>query len=57
MELGLPSGFLVVLIHRLGGTLVPNGDTVLREGDHLLVLAEPDLFEETAGRLVASREG
>lgn len=57
VELALPSGFLVVLIYRAGESLVPNGDTVLQGGDHLLVLAEPVLFEETAGRLTASRAG
>jgi Trk K+ transport system NAD-binding subunit len=51
VELNLPSGFLVVLVHRGHQSLVPNGDTVLEAGDHLLVLAEPALFEATAGRL------
>ncbi|RPI37713.1 MAG: potassium/proton antiporter, partial [Hyphomicrobiaceae bacterium] len=57
VELNLPPGFLVVLVHRDGESLVPNGDTVLRAGDHLLVLAEPVLFEETAGRLSEPRDG
>lgn len=51
VELDLPSGFLVVLVHRGAESFVPNGDSVLQAGDHLLVLASPDLFEETAGRL------
>jgi cell volume regulation protein A len=57
VELNLPAGFLVVLVHRDGRSLVPNGDTVLHAGDHLLVLAEPALFDETAGRLSAPRVG
>jgi potassium/hydrogen antiporter len=55
VELNLPPGFLVVLVHRGADSFVPNGDSVLQAGDHLLVLAEPDLFEETAGRLAGPR--
>jgi cell volume regulation protein A len=51
VELDLPTGFLVVLIERRGESVVPNGDTVLEAGDHLLVLAAPPLFEEIATRL------
>lgn len=42
LELGLPRGVLVVQIQRDGAVLIPNGSTVLRTGDHLLVLATPD---------------
>lgn len=42
LELGLPRGVLVVQIQRDGAALIPNGGTVLRAGDHLLVLATPD---------------
>ncbi len=55
VELNLGSGFLVVLVNRGADSFVPNGDSVLEAGDHLLVLAEPALFEETAGRLTAPR--
>ena len=55
VELDLPSGFLVVLVHRGAESLVPNGDTVLQAGDHLLVLAQPALFRETSSRLTAPR--
>jgi potassium/hydrogen antiporter len=51
VELDLPTGFLVVLIDRRGESIVPNGDTALEAGDHLLVLAAPPLFEEVAARL------
>ena len=51
VELNLPNGFLVVLIDRRGESVVPNGDTVLEAGDHLLALAAPPLFEEISRRL------
>lgn len=40
MELGLPSGILIVLVGRDGEQVVPTGATVLRAGDVLLILAE-----------------
>ncbi len=42
LELGLPRGVLVVQIQRDGVAIIPNGSTVLRPGDHLLVLATPE---------------
>ena len=41
-QLGLPRGVLVVSIQRDGHTVVPRGDTVLRAGDLVLVLAYPE---------------
>jgi potassium/hydrogen antiporter len=38
-ELGLPEAFLIVLVRRQGGYLVPNGSLDLQAGDELLVLA------------------
>ena len=40
LELGLPSGALVVLLNRGGQSLVPEGSTVLHPGDTVLVLAD-----------------
>jgi cell volume regulation protein A len=54
VELDLPPRFLVVLIDRRGESVVPNGDTVLEAGDHLLVLAAPPLFEEMSLRLTSA---
>jgi potassium/hydrogen antiporter len=42
VNLGLPRGSLVVLVHRDDEALVPQGTTVLDEGDRLLVLADLD---------------
>lgn len=42
VEVGLPSGALIALIGRGQEFIVPNGGTVLREGDKLLVLAETE---------------
>jgi potassium/hydrogen antiporter len=54
VELDLPAGFLVVLIDRRGESVVPNGDTILEAGDHMLVLAAPPLFDETSRRLMSA---
>lgn len=47
-ELGespLPAGAIIALIHRGGEVLVPRGDTLLRAGDQITVLAEPEVTE------------
>lgn len=41
VEIGLPSGLLIVLIARKGEFLVPRGSTVIQAGDRLLVLSDP----------------
>lgn len=40
VQLNLPRASLIVLIHRQGKYLNPDGDTVIQAGDHLLVLAD-----------------
>jgi cell volume regulation protein A len=52
-ELRLPVGASVSLIVRDGHTLVPDGRTVLRSGDDLLVVTPRRLREETEQRLRA----
>jgi cell volume regulation protein A len=42
VELGLPRGVLLVLLHRDDAVHVPQGGTVLQVGDEVLVLAEGD---------------
>jgi cell volume regulation protein A len=42
VEAGLPRGALITLVRRNQEFLVPNGDTVLRVGDKLLVLASEE---------------
>lgn len=50
VELGLPDGVLVLLIHRAGVATIPQGSTVLEAGDELLLLAE-----RSAGHAEATR--
>jgi potassium/hydrogen antiporter len=40
VQLKLPKTALIVLIHRNGKYLTPNGDTVLELGDHLVMMAD-----------------
>jgi cell volume regulation protein A len=40
LELGLPKGALIVLIGRGSEHIVPDGNTILAPGDHLLILAD-----------------
>ncbi len=49
-ELGLPPGCLVALIRRYGSTIVPRGQTVLREGDRLTIIGEPEGLAEFSER-------
>ncbi|MFQ5550007.1 MAG: amino acid permease [Gemmatimonadales bacterium] len=52
-ELRMPEGSLVALIRRYGVTLVPRGGTILRQGDRLTIIGEPQglskLREEWGG--------
>ncbi|OQB77967.1 MAG: K(+)/H(+) antiporter NhaP2 [Planctomycetes bacterium ADurb.Bin126] len=45
-ELKLPAGSLILLINRDKGFLVPRGHTTIQENDTLLVLAEPEMFDQ-----------
>ena len=57
-ELRLPVGVSVSLIVRDGHTMVPDGRTVLRRGDDLLVVTPRKLREATEERLrKVSRSG
>ncbi|MFQ5690867.1 MAG: amino acid permease [Gemmatimonadota bacterium] len=46
----MPAGSLVALVRRGGAVLVPSGATVLRDGDRLTVLGEPDVIEGLRAR-------
>lgn len=46
VELGLPDGFLVILIARDNDFMVSSGGTVLQGGDTLLVLSDKKSFDE-----------
>jgi len=50
-QLGLPPGFLVVLISRQDAFIQPLGNTVLESGDALLALTEKDALEVAEGIL------
>jgi len=45
-EIELPSGSLIALIHRGRAILVPQGDTILREGDRLSFVGDPEAIVE-----------
>jgi trk system potassium uptake protein len=53
-ELGLPDGALVISVLRDGGGFVPAGDSVVREGDEVLLVLdvglEPSVTERFAAR-------
>ena len=40
VQLKLPITSFVVMIHRKGAYLTATGDTIIQEGDHLLVMAD-----------------
>ncbi len=50
-ELGLPKGALVLLIRRGREFVVPHGNTVLKEHDGLMILAEPAILSATEAHL------
>lgn len=52
VSLGLPAGVLIVLLHRQGQSIVPQGGTVFEAGDRVLLLAEDDALVTTRGALV-----
>ena len=56
-ELRLPRGASVAMIVRDGETLVPEGRTVLRRGDDLVVVTPRRLRERTEARLRAVSQG
>lgn len=52
-EVGIPAGSLVALIARGEGFIIPNGNTVLEEGDVMLIMAETGAAREIEKRLSA----
>ncbi len=49
-EIDLPDGSLIALIHRGLAILVPRGDTILREGDRLSIVGDPEAIREISAR-------
>jgi uncharacterized protein with PhoU and TrkA domain len=56
-EIDLPRGSLVALIHRGFAMLVPRGDTILREGDRLSFVGDPEAIREIGARYGSAPEG
>jgi cell volume regulation protein A len=50
VDLGLPHGVLIVLIARGDAFIPPSGDTRVMAGDNLLILAEPDAFDQAQAK-------
>ena len=46
VDIGLPSGTLIIMIEKKGNRFVPCGSTVLEEGDHLLILTNPSQSDQ-----------
>lgn len=55
MELQLPAGYLIILIHRGQEHLQPNGSTVLQSGDTLLALSDENALAEARAILLQAR--
>lgn len=45
-DLNLPDGCLMVLIHRTGNIIIPQGNTVLQEGDRVTIIGYPAGIEK-----------
>jgi trk system potassium uptake protein TrkA len=48
---GLPEGVVIGAITRGDELITPRGDTVVREGDHVVVFVDADLVDDVAPRL------
>ena len=55
--IGLPRGTLVAVVRRNGRTIVPDGSSILEEGDHLTIIGDPDGIRSLAGRLELEGKG
>jgi len=49
VDINLPGGTLVVLVDRDDESLVPDGKTVPKPGDSLLLLSDKDALEKACG--------
>jgi cell volume regulation protein A len=57
VDLGLPSGTLVVLISRDNQYVVPAGGTVIEGGDTLVMLVNKGCIDEVRDMLTGARKG
>lgn len=56
-QLGLPKGSVLGAIVREDGVTIPHGDSVVRDGDHVIVFSVPENVEAVLGVFRASEEG
>jgi len=49
-DAGLPQGILIALIRRDGKNIVPQGDTVMNEGDYLTIIGDPENLQKLRDR-------
>jgi potassium/hydrogen antiporter len=57
IDLGLPSGVLIVLIHRGDAVQVPQGGTIIEAADEVLLLAEEEVDFRTARLALTGQTG
>ncbi|PYE50527.1 potassium/proton antiporter [Deinococcus yavapaiensis] len=55
VDLNFPPEALILLIHRAGEYIVPNGSTTLEAGDEIQVLGSPEFFEAVRERIAQRR--
>ena len=48
---GLPTGAVIGAITRDGAFVIPRGDTVIEQGDHVVVFVDTDCLDETSDKL------
>lgn len=53
MDIEWPEGALIVGIHRSGKEVIPNGKTMIRAGDYMVVLAPEERKDDTRKRFLA----
>jgi len=51
VELGIPKGFLIILVARGDDFVLPDGGSALKSGDTLLVLSDRESYDEVRNRL------
>lgn len=51
VDLRFPAEALILLIHRAGEYIVPNGSTIIQAGDELQVLGSREFFDEVRSRI------
>jgi potassium/hydrogen antiporter len=57
LNLNLPKSVLIVLIHRNNKYISPNGETILKAGDHLLIMADNKEAEQEVYKSFGVKRG